>query len=204
MSNPVAWRCTISNRAKVSLLSCVVVFCFLYSQAQSPQTPALSTTPLTQEQISIYREFLSGYNNGSKAILNVSKTTGTFEAVEGDLAGCMKSFSKSNSRITTVHVFPSDTFPADHVRLVDPQKHKLRDPGTSIHQGQSVDDAVDAGFASGLFTFSEIVFDNSHNHAALNYSFHCGSLCGHGGTVVFTKEHDKWKQTKQSCGQWIS
>jgi hypothetical protein len=104
----------------------------------------------------------------------------------------------------TVHVFSEGAFPKDSVRLVDPDKHKLRDPGTSIREGQSVDDAVDAGFAAGLFTFSEIVFDNSHTHAALSYSFNCGSLCGHGGTVVFTKEGNRWKRAKHDCAYWMS
>ena len=93
---------------------------------------------------------------------------------------------------------------ANHVRLVDPDKHKMHDPGRSIFRGQSVDDAVETGFAAGLFTFSEIVFDNSHTHAALRYSFVCGSLCGHGGTVVFTKERDTRKPAREGCRQWVS
>ena len=79
----------------------------------------------------------------------------------------------------------SDAFPTDKVHLVDPGKHEISDPGNAIGEGQSVDDAVEAGFKAGLFTFSEVVFDTAHTHAALNYTFHCGSLCGHGGTVVF-------------------
>jgi len=187
-----------------ALPACILALCLASALAQSAPKPTLSPDPLPDEQITIYRLLLADYNNGSKAILNVSRTTRAFEPEEGDLAGCMKGFSKESSRATVVHAFPANAFPTDTVRLVDPEKHKIRDPGTAIRQGESVDDAVNAGFANGLFTFSEIVFDTSHTHAALNYSFLCGSICGHGSTVIFTKDHGTWKKSKANCGSWIS
>ena len=174
------------------------------SSAQSTDSPTAPASLVDAERIAIYRLFFGSYDNGSKSLLNVVRTTVPFEADEGDLAGCMKSFSKTNSKANSVHIFPSSTFPSDKVRLIDPQAHKLRDPGPAIRSGESVDDAVNAGFASGVFTFSEIVFDDSHTHAAFNYTFHCGSLCGHGGTVVYIKAQGKWKPSKTSCGSWIS
>jgi hypothetical protein len=176
----------------------------LAAAAQSAPKPSLCPKPLTTEQISIYRAFLIDYDNGSKDILNVAQTTGTFEADDGDLTGCMKTFNKANSRALVTHNFQPDTFPIDSVHLVDPETHQISDPGNAIREGQSVDDAVNAGFKAALFTLSEIVFDSSHTHAALNYTFHCGSLCGHGGTVVFIKVRGTWKRSKANCGSWIS
>ena len=172
--------------------------------AQSAPKPIVSAEPLNAEQILIYRTFLAGYLAGTKVILNVAQTTSPFETNEDDLSGCMKMFSKSNSRSSVVHTFSKDALPTDVVHLVDPETHAISDPGTAIRQGQPVDSAVNGGFKAALFTFSEIVFDASHTHAAFSYSFHCGSLCGHGGTVVFALDHGKWKRAKATCGYWIS
>jgi len=182
--------------------------CFLLCMAsalcQTVPKSSLSSGTLTAEQMSIYKEFFSDYSKDSKPILNISQTTSTFEADDGDLGGCMKTFTKSNSRAATVHSFAEGAFADERVRLVDPKTHTISDPGEAIAQGQSVDDAVEAGFARGLLTLSEIVFDGSHTHAAFNYSFHCGRLCGHGATVVFQLRGGKWRRSKAYCGSWIN
>ena len=171
---------------------------------QSPAKPSVSSDPFTPEEMSIYRDFLASYNNGSKNILNIALTTEPFQANDDELSGCMKSFGKNNSRSTVTHAFPKDAFPVEQARLVDPEKHAISDPGDAIRQGKSVDAAVEEGFTAGLFTFSEIVFDRSHTHAAFSYSFHCGRLCGHGATVVFELRGGKWKPSKAFCGSSIS
>jgi hypothetical protein len=176
----------------------------LAAAAQSTPKPTPSPEPLNSEQISIYRAFLTDYLAGPKITLNVAQTTAPFEASDDDLSDCMKTFTKSNAHSIVVHKFSKDALPADTVRLVDAERHAISDPGTAIRQGQSVDNAVNAGFNAALFTFSEIVFDDSHTHAAFTNSFHCGSLCGHGGTVVFIKVRGTWKRSKANCGSWIS
>jgi len=55
-----------------------------------------------------------------------------------------------------------------------------------------------------LFSVSEIAFDQQHNHAAVSYSFWCGSLCGNGATVIFEKIDGQWKKTNRNCGGWVS
>jgi hypothetical protein len=91
---------------------------------------------------------------------------------------------------------------------VDPEKqHKAieeSDPNNAIRRGQDVKIAVDAGFTAGLLTLSEVAFDKKHQHAAMSFSFVCGGLCGHGGTIVFKKENGKWKESKRQCSSWIS
>jgi hypothetical protein len=106
--------------------------------------------------------------------------------------------------VDTVHKLPAELSKAGKINLVDPKKHKLKDPGAAIHNGTSVDQAVTAGFASGLFTFSEIVFDSDHKLAAFRYSFVCGILCGNGGTVIYELKDGKWSPTKRRCSSWIS
>jgi hypothetical protein len=88
--------------------------------------------------------------------------------------------------------------------LVDPAVTKIADPEDAIHKGVSVDDAVKAGFAAGQLRLSEVVFDKDHNFAIFSYSFHCGRLCGSGGTILLEKEDHKWVRSEEGCGTWIS
>jgi hypothetical protein len=173
------------------------------------QQPTLSQTPLTTEQVAVYRAFLHSYNNGSNAKLNLSIAT-----VLPDLTdlksgtGCLKGISLQPQTPPAVHRFSSD-FDSANVKLVDPdiQSKRVRenDPSNAIRKGGSVDDAVSAGFAAGLLTLSEIVFDKTGKYAVMSFSFVCGGLCGHGGTIVFEKTNDeKWRNTNRSCSSWIS
>lgn len=73
-----------------------------------------------------------------------------------------------------------------------------------MRQGTPVKDAVDAAFASGLLTLSEITFDKTHRCAVMNFSLVCGCLCGHGETIILKNVVGKWKRTEWRCGGWIS
>ena len=169
-------------------------------------------TPLDADNLAIYRDFLSGYDNGSGAVLNVANTTEAFlnaTPVSDEQKSCLSDVHITRLSSAVVHKFSADAFPADKVRLVDPATYQRRDPSDAIRTGKSIEDAVHAGFAAGLFTFSEIVFDATHTHAAFQYSFVCGRLCGSGGTVLYDKrpdDHGKpgWQLSRKICGSWIS
>jgi len=87
----------------------------------------------------------------------------------------------------------------------DAQGHQVRehDPGNAIRDGKPVDNAVSEGFEHGLFTLGEIRFNRDHTRAVVSFSFWCGSLCGHGNTMLLEKKNGAWKQKKQ-CGGWVS
>ena len=106
--------------------------------------------------------------------------------------------------ITAVHQFSNEFTDLHKLRLVNADQHPLADPEAGIRQGQSVNDAVRTGFAAGILRMSEILFNSKHDLAAFNYSFVCGSLCGHGATVIFELKGGKWKQSGRNCGYWIS
>lgn len=186
-------------------LTAVLFTLCLAAPAQSAPKSTVSPDQIPVESLSVYRTFLNGYHNGTNSVLNVAQTTNAFAADDGDLAGCMKAFARANSSTNTIHRFRDGDLPVNEVRFVDPATHQRRDPGNAIRRGDSVEDALRDGFAAALFTFSEVVFDSSRAHAAFNYSFVCGDLCGHGGTVVFDKQKNgQWKESKKSCGSWIS
>lgn len=54
-----------------------------------------------------------------------------------------------------------------------------------------------------LLRLSDIAFDARHQYAVVNYSYHCGFLCGEGSTVVFKKVGNRWKHLR-SCVEWMS
>jgi len=188
------------------LLVCITAI----AQTQQPSQPKLSSTPLTSEQVAVYRAFLADYNSGSKNPLNVANVTDPFEPdtdpmVSDDKNGrdtCLRTFPP-HIRASDVHSLPSDLASAG-IRLVDPTKHKLADPGDNIRSPQDVDSAVDAGFAAALMTLSEVVFDTQHHLAALNYSFVCGRLCGNGGIVIYELRDGHWKRSTRRCSSWVS
>jgi hypothetical protein len=181
----------------------VVVSLFSTLTAQTANKPQLSHAPLTPEQIAVYRDFLASYNNGSGQPLNLSEATSTFQPDSGDYGGCMKDFPQVPG-IFEIHMFPASLAQETHVRLVDHDKFELSDPEDAIRRGESVEKSVEAGFAGGLLTVSEILFDKRHHLAALHYSFVCGGLCGHTETIVLQRDHGRWKQTENSCGYGIS
>jgi hypothetical protein len=165
------------------------------------QSPGPSVSPLGPDQTAIYRAFFASYSKGNKLPISVSNVTDPFEPDDMDRKGCAKNFP---ARTVEVHRLPTDMLAGLPAKLVDPRLHEKKDPGDAIRQGQSVDDAVAAGFRAGIFTFSEVAFNSSHDRAAFSYSFVCGTLCGHGSVVIFKLQRGKWVQEKDTCAHWIS
>jgi hypothetical protein len=186
------------RRAPVFLALCVVS-----AIAQQAPKPAVSPEALGSERMGIYRSFLDRYDNGSGSTLNIAQSTVAFEPREFDKS-CLKEFKADDLAVRVLHNFAPDAFAERKVRLVDPAKHKRQDPDDALLRGETVDQALADGFAAGLFTFSEVVFDSSHTHAAFSYAFVCGRLCGHGATIVYDLQDGKWKQSKVGCSSWVS
>lgn len=171
------------------------------AQSSSAQIPA---RPLTQEQVAVYQAFLGNYRRGDKLqTINVAEVTEILQPDEGDYSGCMRSFPKF-SPVGSVRRLTEDFAEQNRLRIVDPRVHKIEDPEAGMRKGLSVESAVEAGFTSGVLTFSEIIFDANHKRAALHYSLICGGLCAHFETVVYEKRHGVWNRSKRSCGYGIS
>ena len=173
------------------------------------QKPALSKTPLNKEQNEVYKAFLSSYTNGSNSIhLNLANRTVLLDL--SDVEDCLKGIEIESTETadSTVHEFDSRSALPTYVVLVDPKKQmsevKQHDPDHTMRQRTSVENAVKSAFDSGLLTLSEVAFDKAHQYAVMSYSFVCGGLCGHGGTLIFQKVGGKWKPTNRSCRSWIS
>jgi hypothetical protein len=196
----------------VCLLLLVLSAVRLASGQQSLQIKTIvSDQPLTAEQLAVYRAVLHGWMENEVSAINLSiqtvpfPTSGAFDA--GD---CGKDLELEPVVPGVVHRFRPADLPqlgSDKIGLVDPERQRKEvaenDPGKTIGEGRSIEDAVRNGFAHGLVTLSEIRFDKEHKHAIVSYSFFCGSLCGNGGTVVLEKADGAWRR-KSHCGEWIS
>lgn len=176
----------------------------LFPASLTAQTGSSSAASPDAEQMSIYRSFLLTYTQGGpRVVLNISQDIVKFEPEDYDRKDCLAGFSDDALKTSRPGTFTAGAFPEHH--MVDPKHHEGSDPGDAIRKGDSVDHAVREGFSRALFTFSDVVFDKDHLHAAFRYSFHCGALCGHGATIVFEKgKNGVWKQSKRNCGSWIS
>jgi hypothetical protein len=160
------------------------------------------------EELAVYRAFLQSWFEDSKASINLSIRTEEsdeglgeehcFEGVAMEPAsGGPRVFRAEDLLLLGPYRF----------HLVDPREHeklvKQNDPENGIGKGRDVDAAVENGFAHGLFTLGEVRFNRSHTLAVIAFRFHCGMLCGHGGTVLLKKVNGVWRR-KEMCGQWVS
>jgi hypothetical protein len=177
----------------------------LASRAQSGVKSAQGG--LSKDALEIYGNFLDGYIGKNQGKVNLIETTSVFHvsASERDTP-CLKHFSPAglDEKLQVTHMLDASLTSGRSVVLVDPAVTKIADPEDAIHKGVSVDDAVKAGFAAGQLRLSEIVFDKDHNFAIFSYSFHCGRLCGSGGTILLEKKDHKWVRSEEGCGTWIS
>lgn len=168
-----------------------ITFVLLCSTAVAvAQAPVQSIKPVATNQLEVYRAFLSDWQAGSKSRLNVANATDPFQPDKDDLQGCMKSFPK-HSRAMETHLFP-EQFTNERIHLSDPATYKVADVGEFMRRREDLDSAVQAAFEAGLMTLSEVLFDRTHRLAALNFSFTCGRLCGHGGTVIYERKNGHW------------
>jgi hypothetical protein len=194
------------------LVALVLVFAGLAVAQQAAETkPQVSDQPLTAEQLAVYRVVLHGWMENEVSAINLSvqtipfPTSGAFDARD-----CGKELELEPVMSGVVHRFhPADLaeLGSDNIGLVDPERQSKEvaenDPGKTIGEGRSIEDAVRNGFAHGLVTVSEIRFDKQHKHAIVSYSFFCGSLCGNGGTVILEKVDGVWRRESR-CSNWIS
>jgi hypothetical protein len=181
------------------------------AQTTDSAQPKVSDRPLNDEQLAVYQAVLSRWMSGGKQPLNLAVETDAFP-MDGahDATDCLKGLDLEVAPDNVVHRFRTEDLvqlkPAN-LRLVDPEAQQKEvdenDPGKAIRQGKSIDSALKNGFAHGLVWFSEIRFDKSHTHAVVFYGFHCGSLCGNGGTEILEKRNGVWK-FKSQCSIWMS
>ncbi len=194
----------------VTLLAAGLAPCAGAQQA-APAAPKVSDQPLSTEQLAVYRSILTMRTKDGPSPLNLVAETDVFP-MEGtfDARECLKGLDLEPYDPAVVHRFRSEDLAqlrSVRLRLVEREAQQKEveknDPSKSIQRGSSVEDAVRNGFAHGYAWLSEIRFDQSHTHAVVFFGFHCGQLCGNGGTVILEKTNGAWK-VKSQCSVWMS
>jgi hypothetical protein len=186
---------------------------------EDPQKLRLSDDSLTLEQVAVYRAVLKDYTKKSDTKLNLANKTEPLDQSSPMFdKGCFAGFQIDITQPSrsAVHRIDPTLVLNTPITLVDPDQQRQtieeNDPQNlvkkAIDDGEKVTDvqldrSVKKAFESGLFTFSEIVFDKEHSHAVVAYSFVCGFLFGHGNTLVLKKIGKEWRVTK-TCGGWVS
>jgi len=169
--------------------------------------------PLNADEIAIYTAVVQKWISDRPESLNVSNRTLPLEVTSHSTAlidcACDSGISAETllKASLSFHRLNPGGLPKE-ARLVDLEKQsssvRANDPRNTMGQGKSVEGAVANAFANGLFSLSEIAFDNEHKHALLRFSFVCGSLCGSGTTVLFERVGGQWKRNDRTCGGWVS
>lgn len=170
-------------------------------------------TPLDRDEAAIYQAVIYEWDADQRTALYVSTTTFAIELPvpsEERECGCEAGLSAESllKASHSYHVLTSSDLAGKHIKLINPHEQSAliakNDPSNTIREGKSTHQAVDDAVASGLFSLSEIAFDQERRHAVVRYAFHCGALCGSGSTRVFEKVNGKWKKTGLTCGGWVS
>jgi hypothetical protein len=196
------------------VFSAVLALVLPYTTTASDKAKLVkSSTALSADEIAVYKAVLRTYSGDKDASLNVSDRTYPLDPSASttgfDQPECLNGVQLDN--LPTVshsyHELPPEVLLSKAMNLVDPRAQagivRSNDPSNTIRKGKPVNDAVKAAFANGLFSMSEIAFDKEHHFAAVRYSFWCGSLCGHGSTLVFEKVNGEWRRVRD-CGGWVS
>jgi hypothetical protein len=188
------------------------------TQEDTPK-PKVTKTPLTVDQLAVYRAVLEDFMKDSDGSLNLADKTVPLDQA-GPLSDeeCVKRLKLENSGQSAPFVHQLDQAVALNSKMVlvdpdlqqkkvtenDPQKLMKRaiDGGEQVSE-KEIDSSVKQAVETGLFTLSEIVFDKAHKHALVEYSFVCGELCGNGEKLVLERAGRKWRISKR-CGRWIA
>jgi hypothetical protein len=205
------------ERLLAAMLVCLSV-CPISTAQEEPHKPVLSNSPLTTDEVAIFRAVLKDYLKGSHGVMLLANTTAPTNQSPTSVRTCADEISAKLDPQSTevVHRIDPSVVAGLQVKLADPDAQekeiKASDPQNlirgAVDEGRKVttkqlDDSVTKAFDSALFTLSEIVFDQMHVRAVVSYSFYCGSLCGNGNTISLRKVGKEWKVSKH-CGGWVS
>jgi hypothetical protein len=172
-----------------------------------------NVVPLTAEARDVYAAFLDLYvptlkrsAGGDPAFVNVANRTAPLDLVSElrEDNDCFHGITFENAQRVRKQVHTLDlALPArQDISLVNSaQASAIRQ---AITHGVPTVISGRARLEANLLEVSEIAFDATGRFAAIRYGFLCGQLCGEGGTVIFEKRADGWRDSHRLCLGWIA
>lgn len=170
-------------------------------------SPSGSRLATQSEESDLYGLFLDKWTGSRAQVVHIARVAEAPPAeAMTEYAACLKGLrlAKPTSPLPPFQLSETSLALKGNVRLVDPKKWRLRDPGSAIASGKPTSKAVSDGFAAGLLTLSRVIFDEERQVAIFSYSFVCGALCGSGGGVIFDGTATGWKLREMPWGGWVS
>jgi hypothetical protein len=192
------------------MVSVAAVFLVVPSlRSPVPVEPEVSTHPPTHDQLAIYQDFLSHYDNGQIGnLLGLQPITVPFDIDKhlepGDRhfiygpGGCLHNI-KLKAQSSTVHRLPSEIMQFGNP---DSVLRRITAAGTLLPESKRPTGSAPDGFGVPQFTVSEIVFDVTHRYAVFTYSANCHCIGGEGASVLYERKNGKWKQITYCRDYW--
>jgi hypothetical protein len=185
----------------VDRFHCLIAVLVLVVPSQSKtlgrSDPVIAKGSVSADAVSVYRGFFHWYSHGKPVAPELANVTYAHDAVR-DLEGsdCLQGITLERGSSNTVHRLTYRVAKGTQVRMVDGKRRLAtikRDAAPDpMLRGKLPDDAFKTAFPSGVLNISEVIFDQIHSFAVMSYSFHCGSLCGGGGTLAFKRVGTSW------------
>ena len=181
----------------------------LVSECRAQDKPVLSRSPLSEEQLSVYRGFLNKFS--FLHFRNLSSVTVPFD-FKGfpDSRPCLDGIELENvaESLRTAHRFEPEIAEGRELKLVNPlEQSKLlqqRDASPNIQRERMTPEAQHSGPELNFLVLSEIVFDKKHQFAVLKYLLVCGEHCATGQTLVMEKVDGKWTaSSRRPCAMLV-
>ncbi len=172
--------------------------------------PVLSDSPMTEDQLTVYRSFLDLFS--SLPWHNLANRTAPFDlrGVSEDNA-CLRGIEFENLRMSrrTIHAFSPEITKGRELKLVDPLEQakilQREDVSPDGQKGQSKEESDRIMSKFGFLELSEIAFDKKHQFAVLRFRFFCGSRCKTSETLVMEKVGNEWSnKTRRACAAFIN
>lgn len=190
---------TVARVAMSFLLATAVA-----SGCHSQQGVIRSDSPLTEEQVSVYSSFFTNFS--SLHVKNLANRTARLDLSDvKESSPCLQGFQLENvpdSRRTT-HPFSREITKGRDLRLVDAfQQAKTieqEEKNDTAQTGSSEHAETKPVLVSSFLVLSEIAFDKTHQYAALNYVFVCGTHCKTSQTFVMERVGAQWKVKGRPC-----
>jgi hypothetical protein len=176
---------------------------------RSQDKPALSLSPLSEEQLNVYQGFLDKFS--ILHFRNLASVTVPLD-FKGFPEGrpCLRGIELENlsESLRTAHTLGPEITKGRDLRLVDPlEQRKLlrqRDASSSNQKEKLSGEDQKTGSELNFLVLSEIAFDEKHQFAILKYLLVCGQHCVSGATLVMEKVDGKWTaSSRRPCAMFV-
>ena len=188
-----------------------IVAIFLTAPSPRSQTPTAATVtarPLAADQLAIYQDFLSHYEQYDQLsnLLGMQPVTVPFKidtpfGIERSVSGpkgCLHNL-KLQPRSGEVHRLPPEIMQFGAPESVT---RRIAAAGKLLPQSKRSKGTGPDGWVLTKFTLSEIAFDVTHHYAVFTFSADCNCRGGQGGTILYELHGRKWTESKIFCDAW--